>query len=612
MTLNALTTFCINPDCPQPENSEDVDRCQGCGSKLRLGDRFRPFQLLGEGGFGRTALAWDEGQSPPQPCVIKQIIRSQGSRELALAEANRLAKLGQHPQIPTLIAILDSPRDICLVQTYIPGRSLEQTLAADGPLAERQVRSLLLSLLPVLQFIHEQGVIHRDIKPANILLTGENNELPVLVDFGAARSIPTVTELARTGTVIGSAGYAAPEQALGKAVPASDLYSLGITGLHLLTGQHPFDLYSVMEDRWIWESLLPNPVSPSLSRVLTRLTARSLRTRYASAKAALMDLAPAGLLVPTTATSLLIPTSPSWACCRIWPTPGRTVTAIAVSPHGQAVATANSDGTVQLWDGQTGDILHTFGSKLGLGNRHRDAATTIQFHPDGQTLFTGSCDGTVKQWDLRTYRLQRTLTRSGWPITAIALTPNGQLLVTATTNGYITLWALPDGIPQLDLVRHAGAVTAITLSPDGTRLASVGAAGTLRLWTVPEGQLIHTWTTQQALSAVALSTTAPALVTGNSEGNVMHWSLLDFQHHHEFDQHQDNVSAIALSSNEQFLATGSRDQEIHLWTWQHNADEPLAVLRHDWAVQHLIFTPDNRMLISSAADETLRFWQAQV
>ncbi|MEO1093584.1 MAG: serine/threonine-protein kinase [Cyanobacteria bacterium J06638_28] len=606
-----MTTFCINPSCPQPENSEDRDRCLGCGSKLRLGDRFRPFQLLGQGGFGRTVLAWDEGQSPPQQCVIKQIMRSQGSRELDLAEANRLAKLGQHPQIPALIAILDSPRDICLVQTYVPGRTLEQVLIADGPFTETQVRSLLLALLPVLQFVHEQGVIHRDIKPANILLPVEEDALPVLVDFGAARSTPTATELTRTGTVIGSAGYAAPEQALGKAVPASDLYSLGMTCLHLLTGQHPFDLYSVMEDRWIWESLLPKPVSPSLSRVLTRLTARSLRSRYTSAPAALVDLAPAGIVVPATSTSLLIPTSSNWACRRTWPTPGRVVNAIAVSPNGQAIATANSDGTVQLWDWQTGDILHTFGSKLDLGNRHNDAVTAIQFHPDEQTLLTGSRDGTVKRWDLRTYRLQQTLTRSGWPVTAIALSTDGQKLITAATNGHMTFWTLPEGIPQVDLVRHAGAVNGITLSPDGTRLASVGAAGTLRLWTIPEGQLIHTWTTQQGLSAVALSTTAPALITGNVQGKVMRWSLRDFQSQQTFDQHQDEVNAIALSPNEQFLATGSRDQEIHLWDWQSNARVRLAVLRHDWAVQHLIFTSDNRTLISSAADETLRFWNVQ-
>jgi len=269
-----VTTLCINPQCPEPQNSDDRDRCHSCGAQLLLGQRFRPVALLGQGGFGRTYLAWDEAGSPRQRCVIKQILRSRGSRDQDLEEAQRLAQLGSHPQIPTLIAILESSRDICLVQEYVPGKNLEQLLTADGPFDEAQARSLLVDLLPVLQFIHEQGIIHRDIKPDNIVLPG-SDRFPMLVDFGAARTAPTATELERTGTVIGSAGYAAPEQALGKAVPASDLYSLGLTCMHVLTGEHPFDLYSVAEDRWVWRTFTSVPISDALSRVLDRLAARS-------------------------------------------------------------------------------------------------------------------------------------------------------------------------------------------------------------------------------------------------------------------------------------------------------------------------------------------------
>ncbi len=566
-------------------------------------------QWLGQGGFGRTVLAWDEGQTPPQRCVIKQLFRSQGDRDRDLAEAERLAQLGQHPQIPDLIAILDSPRDLCLVQTYVPGRTLEAVLAADGPFTEVQVRSLLTFLLPVLQFIHDQGIIHRDIKPENILLPGGDRP-PVLVDFGAARTAPTASELARTGTVIGSAGYAAPEQALGKAVPASDLYSLGMTCLHLLTGQHPFDLYSVVEDRWIWEALVMHPVSPTLTRILNRLTARSLRSRYPSAEAALADLAPAGILAPVpVAGALTVTPGPTWHGTRTWPTPGRVVNAIAVSPDGRAIATANRDGTVQLWDEQTGDLLHTFAQRLGLGNGHRDQVTAVQFHRDGRHLFSGSQDGTVKVWDLRTYQLRQTLRSDGWPLTAIALAPNGTTLITAATNGTLTLWRWPAGEPYLALVRHAGAVSAIALSPDGTRLASVDTVGTARLWALPAGSLIHTWTLPQGLSAIALSVAPPALVTGDVKGRVMACSLLDLGTQEPLESYQDAVSAIALSPNGQTLAIGSRDRDIHLWDWRIQPPQRLAVLRHDWAVQHLVFSPDSQTLISSAADETLRFWQ---
>ncbi|MEO1299680.1 MAG: 4-Cys prefix domain-containing protein, partial [Cyanobacteria bacterium J06636_16] len=76
-----MTTLCFNPQCSRPANPDDRSHCQNCHAKLLLGDRFRPTRKLGQGGFGCTLLAWDEAQTPPQRCVIKQIVRSQGSRE---------------------------------------------------------------------------------------------------------------------------------------------------------------------------------------------------------------------------------------------------------------------------------------------------------------------------------------------------------------------------------------------------------------------------------------------------------------------------------------------------------------------------------------------------
>ncbi len=603
-------TLCINPQCPAPSNAAESERCQGCGARLCLGQRFRPTQVLGEGGFGRTFLAWDEAVTPPQRYVIKQILRSRGSREQDLAEAKRLAQLGQHPQIPSLIAILESSRDLCLVQTYVAGRTLAQRVETDGPLTEKDVRSLLLALLPVLQFIHDQKIIHRDIKPENVLLP-EGDGLPVLVDFGAARPVPTASELEQTGTIIGSAGYAAPEQALGKAVPASDLYSLGLTGLYLLTGVHPFDLYSVAEDRWVWQTLTPVPVSDALARVLNRLTARALRSRYPTATAALADLAPAGLIPQRRVTSNLVKRPPNpWRCTQIWPTSGRVVNALAIAPTGQAIAAANSDGTVQLWDYQTGEVLHTFAQRLGFGEGHRDAATAVTFHPDGQTLFSASQDGTVKQWNLDRYRQRQSLQQPGWQVTTIALTPDGAQLIAAETTGRISLWQISEGKRLVDLTRHSGAVNQVQVSPLGDRLVSVGEAGTLRLWALPTGQLLHTWTVQTGLRVVALNAMVPAVVPGDRRGAVMLWSLTDFAQHQQLGQHQDAVSAIALSPNGRWLATGSRDREIHLWDWGGEIPQRCAVLRHDWAVCDLVFTPDSQTLISGAADETIRFWQA--
>ncbi|NEQ44508.1 MAG: protein kinase [Leptolyngbya sp. SIOISBB] len=604
-----MTTLCINPDCPEPDNPDDRDRCQGCGARLILGQRFRPVNLLGQGGFGRTVLAWDEAADPPQRCVIKQIVRSRGSREADLAEAQRLADLGQHPQIPQLIAILDSPRDLCLVQSYVAGRNLEEVLQAEGVFDEQQVRLLLLDLLPVLRFIHQRGIIHRDVKPENILLP----ELgpPILVDFGAARTAPTAAELERTGTVIGSAGYAAPEQALGKAVPASDLYGLGMTCLHLLTAVHPFDLYSVATDRWVWRDFTPQPVGNALGRVLDRLVARSLRSRYDNADAVMADLAPAGIWRPQSSTATRQKSAHAWRCTQVWQTPGRTVNSLALSPDDRAIATGNSDHAVQLWDRKTGEVLHTFSQRFGVGKGHTDAVTAVAFHSAGTHLLTAGQDGLIKQWDLATYRLQQTLRQPGWQITAIALTPDDKTLLTADVEGRIAVWDVASGQRQFDLRRHAGRVNDLVLSPDGTRLASVGEAATVRLWALPTGQLLHTWTAKAPLRAIALSASAPALITGDKVGRVTRWSLLDFTEQVILEQMQDAVSAIALSPDENWLAIGSRDGTIHLWRWSLAERQRVAVLRHDWAISDLVFTANSNLLISAAGDETMRVWQPE-
>jgi formylglycine-generating enzyme required for sulfatase activity len=283
-------SYCINPSCSAPaKNSNDTNFCVTCGASLRLKDRYRAQKLLGQGGFGKTFKAVDEDR-PGQPlCVIKQFAYSdpktqQMALNLFYEEAKHLQSLGSHPQIPELLAYFDVDGQPYLVQQYIDGQDLEKELATEGAFNQQKIRELLESLLPVLDFLHNQPkpVIHRDIKPANIIRRRADGVL-ILVDFGAAKQA-TQTMLAKTGTMIGSPEFAAPEQTRGKPAFASDIYSLGVTCIHLLTNVPPFDLFDIGEDNWVWRDyLVNNPVDKLLGEVLDGSIVNALARRYKSA-----------------------------------------------------------------------------------------------------------------------------------------------------------------------------------------------------------------------------------------------------------------------------------------------------------------------------------------
>ena len=182
-------SYCLNPNCPSADsNPMDAEVCHSCGSKLLLMGRYRALKLIGQGGFGRTFLAVDESEPSKPRCVIKQFLpQAQGpnnarkAAELFEQEAVRLETLGKHPQIPQFLAHFEPDNRQYLVQEFIDGANLAQVLHAEGAFSETQIRDLLKSLLPVVEFIHAHNVIHRDIKPENIIRRSDGQW--VLVDF---------------------------------------------------------------------------------------------------------------------------------------------------------------------------------------------------------------------------------------------------------------------------------------------------------------------------------------------------------------------------------------------------------------------------------------------
>lgn len=293
----------------------DLERCEPHRSSqcsVLLQQRYRILKLLGQGGFGRTFLARDE-QNAASFCVIKQLFSPShrddrlSTSHLFQQEAQRLAELGEHPQIPQLLATFEEDGSAFIVQEWVAGWTLQHELTNAVPFDEADVWQLLRSLLPVLQYLHEHQVIHRDLKPANIIRRSplavaaslrKEKDL-VLVDFGAAKHLSAIGAMT-IDPLIGSAEYASPEQLRGQAVFASDLYSLGVTCLHLLTQMSPFDFYDGSENALKWQAYLAVPISPRLEKILCKLLQPALRQRYQTAVDVLSDMNLSNLKAITT------------------------------------------------------------------------------------------------------------------------------------------------------------------------------------------------------------------------------------------------------------------------------------------------------------------------
>jgi len=290
---------CLNPNCDRPINREGDSHCQNCQAPLKslLRNRYKVLQPLGRGGFGKTYLAEDNDKLKDL-CVVKQLAFDRGgtfarkkAKDLFFLEAQQLQRLGEHPQIPSLLAYFEEDDYLYLVQQYIKGDNLAQRLQEKGIYNELEIINFLKDILPVFRFIHEREVIHRDVKLTNIMYRINDNKY-IPIDFGVSKVISNSSGNT-PGTSIGSQGYAAPEQLGGQAYPASDLYSLGVCCFCLLSGiESPFKLWTDFGYSWTtnWQKFIKTPLSDRTIQVFSKLLEKDVNKRYQTAQDILKEI----------------------------------------------------------------------------------------------------------------------------------------------------------------------------------------------------------------------------------------------------------------------------------------------------------------------------------
>jgi WD40 repeat protein len=645
---------CLNPDCSNPQNSGGNQLCQTCKTPLvpLLRNRFRVMRVLSdEGGFGRTYLSEDTDKLNDY-CVIKQLApKFQGTwsqkkaMELFSEEAKRLRELGEHPQIPTLLAYFEQDNCLYLVQQFIDGHNLLKELELRKSYRDWDIQSILLDLLPIIQFIHERGVIHRDIKPENIIRRKSDGRL-ILIDFGSSKQL-TAKVQKRHGTSIGSHGYSSIEQIRdGKAYPASDLYSLGATCFHLLTGISPFQLWMEHGYSWVksWQNYLRTPVSNELAQVIDKLLQIELKHRYQSATEVIKDLSKqyTHLLPPASNSFVNLPKNHSTTYPKKYIFIRNVLliagvilslglgesgyrhfrqikTGLSSSFSPPPITTVNTDA---ILDQPKEESLEKMSLVKTLSG-HEDLVLSVAISPDGKIIASsGDCtkpcaekNSIINLWDITTGQEITTLKGHTQKVNVVAISPDGKSLISGSDDYTIKVWNLSSKKLIHTLISHDDAVHALAISADGKTLVSASDDKTIKVWNLAEGKLIHTFKGHSYwVRSVAMSPNGVTLASGSFDRTIKLWNIAKEKPIRTLTPNSQTVTSLAFSPDGKILASVSRDSDarrryrkIKLWNIETGKEIP-TLIGQDNNVTTIAFSPDGKILAGANRDRTIKLW----
>ena len=292
--------------------------------------------------------------------AVKLLLPELAADEDFVARFRREARAAASLNHPNVVSVYDwgeQDGTYFIVMEFVDGPTLAQVIAEEGTLPEIRAAEIGVEIAAALAAAHQQGLVHRDVKPGNVLLSSAASNVKV-VDFGIARTMSSQTDLTRPGTIVGSAAYLSPEQALGEEVgPSSDIYSLGAVLYAMATGQAPFvaDNALAVAHQHVHEPPVPpsvrNPaISPAFDTVVLRALAKEPQARQSSAEALRHDLlhvvegatAPEAISPEATAVMTPPPTAAPGSSTRVLTRQGGPVAgapiATAARRNGAAIA----------------------------------------------------------------------------------------------------------------------------------------------------------------------------------------------------------------------------------------------------------------------------------
>lgn len=558
---------------------------------------YRLIKLISSSKYTQTFFAVNEEEYPFIPCVIQKIFLPQ-SKNIKY-KLQILQQLSKTSQIPKLIDYHYSDDCIYLIFEHIEGINLNTLLAEQGILSENKIWQILTSILTTLKLLHSYKLIHCDIKPENIICSGEKDF--VLVDFAASQV--AAAHYPATNIITGSPEYTAPELALSKPRFSSDLYSLGVTCIYLLTQVRPFDLYDTANNQWAWRHYLQAPISAQLGNILDKLVNQDINHRYQSVDEVLMAMGILGY-IPSEAKNQ----APVENALTINTHPASEVNAVAICLDKNIIVSTHNNKDICIWDFKTQQLLRAL-------HGHSKPVTSVAFSPDGEKLATGSDDRTIKLWN-QDYQEIYTLVGHQHVVKSVAFNLNGEIIASGSWDKTVRLWDVTTGKEVSVLTGHKLQVSAVTFSPDGQYLASASKDKTVRLWKNGADHLLyslsnilssHTW----AVTAVAFSPDGKILATGSDDNTIKLWDVNTDEEFATLTGHSWSITALVFNFDGT-LISGSQDKTVKVWQVS-NTEEIATLSGHtDTVTSVAIANSDTQTIVSGSKDKTIKIWKLDV
>lgn len=615
----------------------------------RIGQKIGDYQLirlLGRGGFAEVYLAEQLNNNAQVAIKVLNLQLPKDDIRSFLNEA-RIIRL-KHPHIVSLLDFNVEGNTPYIVMEYAPNGTLHQRHPRGTSLSLDIVTAYIKQIADALQCAHNENLIHRDVKPENMLLNQKNDIL--LSDFGIA-TIARNTQSRSTQDTPGTIYYMSPEQIEGKPCFASDQYALGIVTYEWLCGTFPFKGTNWME---IAHQHLQTPppflheivssIPANVEQVVLRSLAKDPKQRFENIlefSNALVQTYEENLKIDADRhlqeqTSSPVPASPDSSSLQIGTAQytyrghNNGVSALAWSSDGNFIA-SSAGNSVHIWEALTGNLIfeHYGHSKVNA----------VSFSPDGTRIASAGTEGTLQIWDISSNEkiitlngplsapnskqslplwtgiigYQQQTSKLSTEINALAWSPDGTYIAAASSDASIYMWnaAYHGDTPFFTYKKHLDAVQCLSWSPDGKYIASGSSDHTVHIWDPTSGKERFTYNGHSsAVGGITWLPDSQRISSVAVNQSIVHlWNATMGKPLRGYNLPNPWQKAFAWSLDGKRFATGDSDKNVKLWDVK-TGDNLFTYNGHSGAINALAWSPNGTLIASASVDKTVQVWQA--